>query len=164
MVEGVQSFAPFLNLPEHHSARIESAIEACKSAPSCTRDIRIDFTNLLAHPKHPQVIRYESWFHANIKGQDAPLLAVNRTARALDETYRNAGFQHASGSTVASDRMDRELSFLAHLLERGDTSAARAFFDVHLGLWGSSFFSDISKFAETPEYRLIGTLGEAVFH
>lgn len=161
--ESLRALTPYAGLPETFTAALD-AYAADPESPSDLSALRQDFTHLFTHPKHPVVPYFESHFRAQERGEtEKPLLVVNRTALALDETYRQAGFAHRAGSTISGDRLDIELTFLALLLERGDFAAAEAFVVDHLGSWTPTIFARVAETASTPEYRLIGTLGRDFF-
>ena len=163
LAESLQALAPHAGLPETFAAALDT-YTADIAAPSDLSTLRQDFTHLFTHPKHPAVPYFESHFLAQERGEtEKPLLVVNRTALALDDTYRNAGFAHRAGSTISGDRLDIELTFLALLLERGDLVTAEAFVADHLSQWALTVFARVAETASTPEYRLIGTLGRDFF-
>lgn len=161
--ESLRTLASYTGLPEAFTTALNAYVADPKT-PSDLSALRQDFTHLFTHPKHPIVPYFESHFLAQKRGEtEKPLLVVNRTAVALDETYRNAGFTHRAGSTISGDRLDIELTFLALLLERGNVEAAEAFVADHLAQWAPAIFARIANEAITPEYRLIGVLGQSFF-
>lgn len=163
LLESLRALTPYAGLSKTFATTLDD-YTAGPNTPSDLSALRQDFTYLFTHPKHPVVPYFESHFLAQERGEtEKPLLVVNRTALALDETYRQAGFAHRAGSTISGDRLDIELTFLALLLERNDLEAAEAFVTDHLGSWAPAIFARVADEATTPEYRLIGSLGRNFF-
>ncbi len=164
LAEGIRSMMACLDLKDGVQVAVMCALEECNVRPPVLGDLRRDHTRLFGHPKAPLVPFYQSQFLAKQRGdEERPLLVVNRTALSLDETYRGAGLAHRPGSTVSGDRMDIELTFLAVLLDRGDVDRARVFVADYLSAWAPNFFRQVEQNADTPEYRFVGVLGEAIF-
>lgn len=138
-----------------------------------TDELRKDFTRLFTHPKKPLVRSFESAFDPMTQTGESPLIAVNKTARKLDELYARCGFCTSRKATLAGDHIAVELSFFAALIEKTVTANGQeqerlldelqAFVENHMLAWWGAFFGQVAQHANTPSYAFIGKLGALVF-
>lgn len=181
LLEGVEALAEaagFFSGEEGNDGEWVAALSAVQSqGPSTLDDLRKDYTRLFSHPKQPLIPIYESQYRFAREGKtDRPLLAVNRTADALDGLYRQWGYRVDRAHAISADHMAVELTFLAHLWdglqsawEQDEASdgavreALESYLDEHMAPWGAAFFEAVAKEATTPEYRLLGQFGGRLF-
>lgn len=181
LLEGVGALAEAPGLFGDDAADDAMWAEALSAAqsqePSTLEDLRRDYTRLFTHPKHSLIPIYESQYRFALAGKtDRPLLAVNRTADALDGLYRQWGYQVDRTHAVSADHMAVELTFLAHLWDElqnvweqeGESDVAvrealEGYLDEHVAPWGTTFFAAVAQEAATPEYRLLGQFGQRLF-
>lgn len=88
----VRALLPWLAHDTASRERIEARLAACEKsdASSLLPALRRDYTRLFAHPTAPLVPICESQFKRGQRGEERPLLVVNRLALKLDDEYRAA--------------------------------------------------------------------------
>lgn len=132
----------------------------------------IDYTRLFLGPVNPLAQPYASFWLTGEK------TLMQDTTVALLDLYAEGGFDIDEGFRDLPDHVAAELEFLYllnHRLHRsrGDSSdgaADRARFDGlrqrfvagHLGNWLAAFALAVQQGAETPFYRELGTLTQAI--
>lgn len=160
----VRALLPWLAHDTASRERIEARLAACEKsdASSLLPALRRDYTRLFAHPTAPLVPICESQFKRGQRGEERPLLVVNRLALKLDDEYRAAGYERTHGGVVPPDHLGTELACLALLLD-DDPDSASSFIERHLGTWAPQVFAIVEQRAETPMYALVGSLGRICF-
>lgn len=138
-----------------------------------TDELRKDFTRLFTHPKNPLVKPFESAFDPAVQAGESPLIAVNKTARKLDELYARCGFCTSRKATLAGDHIAVELSFFAALIKKAAAANGQeqehlldelqAFAEHHVFAWWGAFFDQVAQHANTSSYAFIGKFGALVF-
>lgn len=138
-----------------------------------TDELRKDFTRLFTHPKKPLVKPFESAFNLAVQAGESPLIAVNKTARELDELYARCGFCTSRKITLAGDHIAVELSFFAALIEKATAAndqgqerlldELQAFAEHHMLAWWGAFFDQVAQHANTSSYVFIGKFGAFAF-
>ena len=164
LATSVRALLPWIACDDVAREHVEARLAACEAhAPETTLPmLRKDYTRLFAHPTAPLAPILESQFESERRGEEKPLLVVNRLALALDDEYRAAGYARSNGGVVPPDHLGTELVFLALLLDARSSRAA-SFVERHLGIWAPRVFSIVEQRAETPLYALVGSLGLACF-
>ena len=110
--------------------------------------LRVDFTRTLLLYVHP----YESVF------RDPSGLLCGDVSIEVYKFYRSAGFEPdlASARVRCGDHLGIEMSFMAKLVEVGDTRLQVKFMEEHLARWGPLAGLAISEVASTKFYKLLG--------
>lgn len=133
--------------------------------------MRTDYTYLFTTPVGPRVPIFEAQFRQKDSlGKEKPLLVVNRTAEAVDALYAKKGFRPDRKEIISGDHLSAELAFLVFLVNGetevgaqcpdGSEVSARGFYEEHLRPWAADFFRMVVAQARTPEYQLVGLLGQ----
>lgn len=138
--------------------------------------LRKEYTRLFTHPNEPQIPIYEALFLAKEAGkEEKPLLVVNRTAEELEKLYGQMNCKPNRNEIISADHISAELAFLAQIMHdlaeedksKESVASTRAMLGEycakHITLWMPSFFSQLAKRANLPEYVAIGLFGKRIF-
>lgn len=165
LAASIRALLPWLAREDVAGERVEARLAACEArvASMTLSELRQDYTRLFSHPTAPLAPLCESQFKCEQRGEEKPLLVVNRLALKLDDEYRAAGYIRTHGSVVPPDHLGTELAYVALLLDERRSDDASSFVERHLGTWAPEVFSIVEQQSATPVYALVGSLGLACF-
>lgn len=165
LAASIRALLPWLAPEGVALERVEARLAACEAqtASMTLSALRQDYTRLFSHPTAPLAPLCESQFKSEQRGEEKPLLVVNRLALKLDDEYRRAGYERSNGGVVPPDHLGTELAYLALLHDERRSDDAASFVKRHLGTWAPEVFSIVEQQSATPAYALVGSLGLACF-
>lgn len=165
LAASIRTLLPWLAREDVAGERVEARLAASEArvASMTLSELRQDYTRLFSHPTAPLAPLCESQFKSEQRGEEKPLLVVNRLALKLDDEYRRAGYERSNGGVVPPDHLGTELAYLALLHDERRSDDAASFVKRHLGTWAPEVFSIVEQQSATPAYALVGSLGLACF-
>lgn len=90
--------------------------------------------------------------------RDEDHLMLQGPTFAVREIYQRHGLRVADWRRMPDDHLANELTFVAHVLERDDTTAALGFLRQHLLSWLPDFAARVAQRADTALYAALAVL------
>jgi TorA maturation chaperone TorD len=151
--------------------------EGKTEAKELLTEMRVEFTRLFTHPKHPAVEIYETLFLFQPEEGDKgkPSLFISPAALDAERCYRQAGLARTKEVNEPGDHMATEMEFMMYLyLQRAKAleednqrdieqrnEAIKEFSEIHLQKWAIAFFERCSSVSSIKVYQTLGQIGSA---
>lgn len=110
-----------LSIPADQVAEIAPALMAAEGedAETLYATMKQEYSHLFAHPKHPQVWRYETMFkEATGQSKEPPSLFISPTCLHVEQLMRKAGVSVGACNKQPADFVANELHFASYLFTR----------------------------------------------
>ena len=110
-----------LSIPADQVAEIAPALMAVEGedAETLYATMKQEYSHLFAHPKHPQVWRYETMFkEATGQSKEPPSLFISPTCLHVEQLMKKAGVSVGADNKQPADFVANELHFASYLFTR----------------------------------------------